>query len=359
MREQQRGPAFPNLFTHPCHQSLGHVLQDHRLQRKDRCALAALHQAAAAQGVQRLQHLAGRGGIAHIFPERLQRDQLAFNGQPVHQFLLQGRESRKLLRQELADAVKGREALRQEGGNIPVKEFLHRLRHDFEGQRITGMALHQVTPGLLWAEEAPGLQQLLAGWQLQATQPEDAHRSLFTGGDAQLRELLAAGQQQATVMGGLGHVPDQGGIPFKARAVASLRHALLEERFQVVEHQQAAPLLQEPDQQGQTLVEFLWQGGRALLCQQRQPVAQDVLQGGGIVQGAPQNAVEVRGYLLHQFGRQARLTDASHAQHGHQAAAVSQQPVLQVGQFAGPSVPGRDIERLTPVSPQQARGGTR
>src|SRR5207247_7135463 len=91
----------------------------------------------------------------------------------------------------------------------------------------------------------------------QAAKPELAHRRLAAGEGRQVRELLATGEDQAAVMRLLGHLPDERRIAFIPLTVASLEHPLLKERFQVVEHQQTAPLLQELDEEGECLFVLL------------------------------------------------------------------------------------------------------
>ncbi len=297
--------------------------------------------------------------MPQILSERFQRDQLAFNGQPVHQLLLQCRQSLKLLGQELANAVKRRETFGQKGGDVAAKEFMHRLGDDLESQRIARVALHQLAPDLLVAKESFVAQHLLARRQGQAAQPEQAHGSLAASEDTQIRELLATGQQQATVMGGLGYAPDQCPIPFIALAVATLQYLLLEQRFQVVEHQQTASLLQEFEQEGERLVVHLREVRVALLCNGRDPVEQEVVQSGSIVQGTPEHAVKVGRHLLHEFDGQRGLADAAHAQHGHQAALVGQQPAFQFGQFVAASIQRGHVQRFTPIAPGRTRGGAR
>src|SRR5260370_40119216 len=107
---------------------------------------------------------------------------------------------------------------------------MHHLGEDLEGQRIDGIALHQFSPGLLVAKEALVFEQLLAGRQSQTAQLEQAQRGLAASEYSQIRELIATGEQQATLMGGLSHVPDQGRIPFIHLPVAALNNALLETR---------------------------------------------------------------------------------------------------------------------------------
>ncbi len=124
----------------------------------------------------------------------LQRGQLPFDGQPVQQPLFQLRQALKLLAQQLTDAVKRRDAPCQEGGDVPSKEFVYRLANDFKGQRVARVALHQLAPGGLAAEEAFVLQELLTSWRRQTAQPERSHRSLPAAELPQLRELFATGQ---------------------------------------------------------------------------------------------------------------------------------------------------------------------
>ncbi len=124
------------------------------MQRKDGPVLCSFHQAAVAQGVHRLYHLAFRGRKEEIFPQGLQRERLSFNRQPVHQGLLQRREPLKLLGQEPTETVKRHETFGQKGGDIPAKELAHRLGDDLEGQRIACIPLHQFIPGVVVAREA-------------------------------------------------------------------------------------------------------------------------------------------------------------------------------------------------------------
>ncbi len=157
-------------------------------------------------------------------------------------------------------------------------------------------------------------------------------------------------------MRGLRQALEQGAIAFVARAVAALQRALLQEGFQVVEHQQAAARLQLLEQQGQQVLDFLRRVGRALGGEDLQPVAQDVLQGGSIVQGAPQHTVEVGRHLLHEFDGQRGLADATHAQQRHQPARLTQQPALQLGQFLAAAIHRGYVQHRAPVGLRQTAG---
>ena len=132
-------------------------------------------------------------------------------------------------------------------------------------------------------------------------------------------------------MGRLRHMLDQGCISFIPCAVAPFKRALLEEGFQVVEHQQAASLLHEGEEEAESLIDTVSRKKVVLAHQDREPVVQNVLEGGGIVQRTPEHTLEVRRHLLHESSCQSCLADAAQAQQGHQAAVVSQQPALQFG----------------------------
>src|SRR5260370_19525028 len=83
-------------------------------------------------------------------------------------------------------------------------------------------------------------------------------------------------------MRGPGQVEDERRITLISFTVASLKHALLKERFQIVKHQQTASPLQGFDQQGERLFFTLENGYIVLLYQCREPVAQDVCEEGAI-----------------------------------------------------------------------------
>jgi MFS family permease len=133
---------------------------------------------------------------------------------------------------------------------------------------------------------------------------ERAHWSLSAAEYPQVRKLLAAGQEQATLMRGLGYELDQGRVLLIASTVAPLKCAFLEEGFQIIEHQQTASLLQEVDQEvDQELTLLKKRLAVVRLCKDWKPVAQEFFQGRGIMQGAPQNTVKLVCHLLDEFGR--------------------------------------------------------
>ena len=90
--------------------------------------------------------------------------------------------------------MKGEQPLSQKGGDIAAEELAHRLGDDLERQGVAGIALHQLRPGRLGAKEVLIGQQLLAGWQLQATQAQQAYRGLVAAEDGQLADQFATGQ---------------------------------------------------------------------------------------------------------------------------------------------------------------------
>src|SRR5205085_1634368 len=106
----------------------------------------------------------------------------------------------------------------EERANFPPEEIGDGLGHDVHGQGIAPVSLNQTRPLLWGADQLMADQQLLASRSLQAIQAQGAHRRLSTFQPWQRGGFFPAGQQQATVVPGLGHLPQQVPIGFNARA---------------------------------------------------------------------------------------------------------------------------------------------
>ena len=253
MREEQREPALPDLLARRADQPASHVLQHHRLQGKAARALPALDETAPAQPIDGFQQLHARKRGHQRRVQLLQGHRLAQDGQPGEYRLFQGGESGPLLLQQLADAAKDGRPRRQERVNLPAKEVGNGLGHDVQGQGIAPVSLNQTRPLLWGADQLVLRQQLLACRILQAIQTQGAHRRLSTFQPGQRGWFFPAGQQQATVVPGLGHLPQQVPIGFKARTQPPAHLAGLQQAFQVIEHQQhprAPQLLRQEPQPG-------------------------------------------------------------------------------------------------------------
>ena len=68
------------------------------------------------------------------------------------------------------------------------------------------------------------------------------------------------------------------------------------------------------------------------------------------MQGPPQHAGKAWRYLPHESGHQRCLANAAHAQHGHEPAAVQEQPMLQFRQLISSSIQSRHVQSFAPVT---------
>ena len=83
--------------------------------------------------------------LKQIAAQLLGANSLPFNSQPVHQVLLERGQPLKLLGQQVADTTKHDGFFSQERSNIPAKDLSDRLGHQFQGQRIAGITVDQVS----------------------------------------------------------------------------------------------------------------------------------------------------------------------------------------------------------------------
>src|SRR5438270_7744263 len=115
------------------------------------------------------------------------------------------------------------------------------------------------------------------------------------------------------------------GIAAKAVSIAPLGIACLEERFEVVEHQQTGPIPQELENHPEPLA--FADGRHQLLVRQEVDGPRQPLAGGqSITHTAPVHAIECWRHVLGQLRGEHRLADAAHAQHGCNPTVLSDQP---------------------------------
>jgi hypothetical protein len=128
-------------------------------------------------------------------------------------------------------------------------------------------------------------------------------------------------------MGGFTQPLDQSPVALVAGTVVALGVFHLEERLQIVQNEQAAPLLQASDQ----LVDTLFQRGGELggwgFREEGEAVGDQVLAGRGIPEGAPEHRVELGGKLLAKERDQRALADAAHPQDGHEPTMLLHNPL--------------------------------
>ncbi|HEX6554367.1 MAG TPA: hypothetical protein VF026_16500 [Ktedonobacteraceae bacterium] len=175
--------------------------------------------------------------------------------------MLQGREPPHLLAQHRSDAVEDQLPLLEEAIEISTEEVGDRLRHDFQGQGIARVAGHQAPPGNGRAAELLVAEQRLSGLLVHPSETQRAHRGASAFQRLNFLGLLAGGEQHAALVRRLGQAPDQPPVALVARQVAPRAVPALEQRLQVVEHQQAAAGLQAREELRDTLLQRRGEGG--------------------------------------------------------------------------------------------------
>ncbi len=78
--------------------------------------------------------------------QSLNRHRLTQNSQPQQHRPLDCREARELFGQQLAHTAKDHLTLLQERSDLAPEELHDGLRHNFEGQRVARVHLHQACP---------------------------------------------------------------------------------------------------------------------------------------------------------------------------------------------------------------------
>ena len=342
-----------DLLAQVLKQGIGEVLHHHRLQRKTD-SLSPLDQGPSREGFQRLQHPSARRPLDQQGEQRIERRPLADHRQPGEQCLLQRRQACHLLAQYHADAIEDQLPRLQERDDLAGKEIDDSLSHDLERQRIARIAGDQLQPGGGCPAQVLVFQQgacCLLGEAHQA-QGTDWPAQPFQGLD--LAGFLAAGQHHTALVGGFTKPLDQSSVALVAGTVVALGVFHLEERLQIVQDEQAAPLLQASDQ----LVDALFQRGGELggwgFREEGEAVGDQVLTGGGIPDGAPQHGVELGGKLLAKERDQRALADAAHPQDGHEPATLVRNEVDQFGQLSLTTREAAHIQRSDPVNARES-----
>src|SRR5262249_27251760 len=130
---------------------------------------------------------------------------------------------------------------------------------DPQRQWIACIAPDEGLPLDIRANELFVLQHLPSSFQLQASKVQGPHRRVFPLQLSHFFRLFPAGHQQATPMPSLSHPLQQSTI--SSISLAKLTGALsrLQDRLEVVQHQQAMVIPQSGDKQRYLLVYLPWQ----------------------------------------------------------------------------------------------------
>ncbi len=155
-------------------------------------------------------------------------------------------------------------------------------------------------------------------------------------------------------MHGLAHPAQQPSIALVAGTHVARARAFLQQRLQVVQHDERSCFPQILQQQAQASVEAGRHIGEWLWCEHLEAVRQQRFAGGGIAQRAPDHHLEALGHLVHQANDQRRLANAAHAQHAHHPAALLEHPPGQQRHFPLAPIEGRHRERVAPIDSRSA-----
>src|SRR5262249_26531238 len=174
---------------------------------------------------------------------------LALDRQPVQKGLLQRRRARKLLREQFPYAIEERIARRQKGPHIAAEQFADRLSYQLKRQRVAAIESRHCADIGRRADDVHGLQDRLAGVVVQAAKRECAHRRYAAFVRPELGRLLAASEEQTAVVRTLAQRVHQLAILGVARAIGARQYIGLDDRLEIVEDQQAAPLAKQLNEQ--------------------------------------------------------------------------------------------------------------
>ena len=170
---------------------------------------------------------------------------LALYGQHPQDSLLGHRAALDLLGQQPPDRpenVAGPRLL-EKGADVAREEFADALAGHLERQAIAPELGDKLDPLRAGPFQVLGCQQRLDLVDSQTTQLERAHRLTQ---HCQVRRGLAAGQEEAALMLGSGDNLEHATVARQAVPVRVLVLAWLEQRLEVVQRQQTAPLPQQP-----------------------------------------------------------------------------------------------------------------
>jgi hypothetical protein len=144
----------------------------------------------------------------------------------------------------------------------------------------------------------------------------------------------------------LGYPAQQGGVVFVACTKAALGIMRLKQRFQVIEHKQAAPQLEALQQHVHALREAAWKGRQGLRRKSLQAVGKQVRAWRGITQGTKDDVLESGGHLAHEGDRKRRFADTAHTQHAYHLAVLLVYPLLQLQKFGLSAIKIMHIEGI-------------
>src|SRR3984893_5840975 len=149
-------------------------------------------------------------------------------------------------------------------------------------------------------------------------------------------------------MGGLADRSQEGTVAGEPRSIASRALAWLEQRLEVIEHQQTGPIPKQLEQCCEL-------PGLALGCdhllvrQEPDRVDKQLRDGWHIAQAAPVGALECRRHIFGQFRGETGLADAAHAQHAYHSTVLPQHPVANQGKLVDAAYETEHIGSIPPV----------
>ena len=148
---------------------------------------------------------------------------------------------------------------------------------------------------------------------------------------------------------GSSYPAQQLGVPLVACTHVAHALAFLQQRLQVIEHQQDTGGAQGLQQEAQATFEAHRHVAKRLGDKHLETLTQQFFEGGSLTQGAPDDDLEVLRHSVHHPDRQRRFADAPQSQHAHHPAALLDDPGGQQVLFPFTPIEGRDNERVSPI----------
>ncbi len=130
MLTEPEQPPLPDLLAGRGDQPAGHILQHHRVQGEAASMLPPLDERAPAQAIHGFQHLDVREWCHQHRAQVIEGHRLAQDRQPEQHRLLQRREPRPLLVEQLGDAAKHHRTPGEERVDLAPEEVDDGLGHD-------------------------------------------------------------------------------------------------------------------------------------------------------------------------------------------------------------------------------------
>ncbi len=210
--------------------------------------------------------------------------------------------------------------------DVAGENLVDGLGHHFQCQAVAGIGRNQLRPGRVIAPHVALREQRPARGDAQAFEYQHPDQASLTAELCQLRRRLAAGQYQAALVGCLTQRLHERSVAGQPAAVAAVPLAGLEQRLEVVQHQQAPPLAQQAEQCCD-LLRLIRRRHQAPVRQEADGAGQPLACGWRVAQTAPVHVFEALRDLLAKFGGQTRLADATRTQYADQAATLTQDPI--------------------------------